>query len=289
MCPDIVETKLMYEREREWKPDPQVINKWTVLHNLQKDYLQRIKPSLDGMKNYQEVLTDKIKKEKQEKENLQNLIQFQNKVNADLRKGDEIKNNSFDSDDKKCDDEELKYKNNKIVGAAKNKFDKNNLHNYNNNNNNNGRSEIENLEERNNNNNGSNNSGNNLIANDSNNNSSDKPNLFALNKKIFNDFKSNASFNNAENYNDNNNSNSSLSSIAQSEKKLDNSNISKLKSAMASFFNKDDKAAFKFSETKSEIKSENANEDINSFIEKNSNKMKGNSLNLSKFLKSNYK
>ena len=251
MCPDIIETKLKFEREREWKPDPQVINKWTVLYNLQKDYLQRIKPGLDGIKNYQDILTDKIRKEKQEKENLQNLIQFQNKVNVDLRKGDEPKNNSFDADDNKCDDEELKYKNNKIIGSAKNdNFKKN---------------EVDNLAQKNNiKDNSKNESVNN---NDDNGNSSDKPNLFAFNKKMFNDFKNTASFDSA--YNNNNSpmnnqpsgKNSDSNGSQQSEKKLNDSNINKLKSAMASFFNKNDKAAFKFSETNSEIKSENANEE----------------------------
>ena len=119
MCPDIIETKLKYEREREWKPDPQLINKWTVLYNLQKDYLKRIKPNLDGVKNYNEVLNKKITKERIEKTNLSNLIQFQNKVNSDLSyKGKNI-NNSFDSDDKKCDDDDLKYHNNKVVGPSK--------------------------------------------------------------------------------------------------------------------------------------------------------------------------
>jgi predicted rRNA methylase YqxC with S4 and FtsJ domains len=119
MCPDIVETKLKLERERKWNPDPQMINKWTVLFNLQKDYLSRIKPALDGMKNYNGVFNEKIKKQKLEKENLENLIQFQNKINADLSSRDVIKNTKFDSDEKICDDEELKYKSNKIVAAVK--------------------------------------------------------------------------------------------------------------------------------------------------------------------------
>ena len=27
MCPDVVNTKLLTQRQREWKPDPQTINK----------------------------------------------------------------------------------------------------------------------------------------------------------------------------------------------------------------------------------------------------------------------
>lgn len=267
MCPDIVETKLMYEREREWKPDPQVINKWTVLYNLQKDYLQRIKPSIDGMKNYQDVLTEKIKKEKQEKENLQNLIQFQNKVNSDLRKTDNIKNNSFDSDDKKCDDEDLKYKNNKIIAPAKN----NNYLNENSNNKDNSDSkkyEVNILAQKNNideNSNDKNDLNNNTNYN--NQNASDKPNLFAFNKKLFTDFKNNNDSANKHNTNNNNNAHTNsqqysernnINQNEQSDNKLDESNKNKLKSAMASFLNKDDKATtFKFSERNSEITNEN--------------------------------
>jgi len=137
MCPDIVETKLKFERERKWNPDPQMINKWTVLFNLQKDYLSRIKPALDGMKNYNGVFNEKIKKQKLEKENLENLIQFQNKINADLSSRDLIKNTKFDSDEKTCDDEELKYKSNKIVAAVEPQLNvsKANIANKSNNNN----------------------------------------------------------------------------------------------------------------------------------------------------------
>jgi len=119
MCPDIVETKLKFERERNWNPDPQMVNKWTVLFNLQKDYLKRIKPSLDGIKNYNSIFNEKIKKQKIERQNLENLIQFQNKVNSDLANKDAIKRTKFDSDNKECDDEEMKYKNNKIAAPVK--------------------------------------------------------------------------------------------------------------------------------------------------------------------------
>ena len=56
MCPDIVETKLLNQREREWRPDPQVINKWTVLYNLQKDYMSRIQPQIQAMKSYDDIM-----------------------------------------------------------------------------------------------------------------------------------------------------------------------------------------------------------------------------------------
>ena len=98
MCPDIVETKLLNQREREWRPDPQVINKWTVLYNLQKDYMQRILPQIEATKKYDDVMHQKIIKEKTEKENLANLIQFQNKVNSDLVRSHHALTTKFDSD-----------------------------------------------------------------------------------------------------------------------------------------------------------------------------------------------
>jgi hypothetical protein len=114
MCPDVVESKLKFQRERNWNPDPQLLNKWTVLFNLQKDYLTRIKPAFDGMKNYNEIFKAKINKQRIEKENLNNLIQFQNKMNSDLSHDEKIKRTEFDVDDLHCDDEELKENSNKI-------------------------------------------------------------------------------------------------------------------------------------------------------------------------------
>jgi hypothetical protein len=116
MCPDIVETKLLNQREREWRPDPQVINKWTVLYNLQKDYMSRILPQIQAMKNYDDGMHDKLIKEKVEKQNLANLIQFQNKVNADLAKGSS--DYKFDTE-KNCDDNGLKFAHNQVVGPEK--------------------------------------------------------------------------------------------------------------------------------------------------------------------------
>jgi hypothetical protein len=115
MCPDIVETKLLNQREREWRPDPQVINKWTVLYNLQKDDMSRIQPQIQAMKGYDDIMHQKIIKEKAEKQNLANLIQFQNKVNGDLKKGDQ--DYKFDSEEN-CDDE-AKFKHNQVVGPVK--------------------------------------------------------------------------------------------------------------------------------------------------------------------------
>jgi hypothetical protein len=119
MCPDIVETRLLNQREREWKPDPQVINKWTVLYNLQKDYMNRMLPQIDAMKNYDDIMHQKILKEKAEKQNLANLIQFQNKVNFDLKKDNGNGNNSFDSNGENCDDDNLKYQHTKTIAPRK--------------------------------------------------------------------------------------------------------------------------------------------------------------------------
>jgi len=38
MCPDIVETKLLSQREREWKPDPAVTNKCIFIYNFKGLY-----------------------------------------------------------------------------------------------------------------------------------------------------------------------------------------------------------------------------------------------------------
>jgi hypothetical protein len=118
MCPDIVETKLLNQREREWRPDPQVINKWTILYNLQKDYMERILPQIEATKKYDDVMHQKIIKEKAEKENLANLIQFQNKVNSDLQKSQKRQITKFDSD-KSDGDESLHYKHLQVVGPSK--------------------------------------------------------------------------------------------------------------------------------------------------------------------------
>jgi hypothetical protein len=113
MCPDIVQTTLLKEREREWKPDPQVINKWTVLYNLQKDYMNRILPNVNSIKDYDKVMHEKLLKEKAERENLSALRQFQEKVNRDLASNKD--NTKFDTDNPECDD--IEYSRNKVVAA----------------------------------------------------------------------------------------------------------------------------------------------------------------------------
>jgi hypothetical protein len=115
MCPDVVDTKLLTQRQREWKPDPKTINKCKtstkigiVLFNLQKDYMERIKPEIDNVKNYDKQMHEKLLKEKIEKENLANLVEFQNKVNSDLAHTANPYAKEFTKDH--CDDEDLKYK-----------------------------------------------------------------------------------------------------------------------------------------------------------------------------------
>ena len=118
MCPDIVETKLLTQRQRLWEPDKHVIDKWAVLYNLQKDYVDRMKPKLDQMKSYDEVLGEKLKKEKADKENLSNLIQFQNKVNGDMKTKSENSNRFYNEDD--SDDTNQSYSNSKTAATKKN-------------------------------------------------------------------------------------------------------------------------------------------------------------------------
>lgn len=258
MCPDIIETKLMYEREREWKPNPQMINKWLVLYNLQNDYLKRIRPNLDAMKNNVDIMNKKIEKEKEQKENLRNSQQFINKMNSDVNKNNEKVNNSFDSNDKKCDDEELMYKNNKIVGPAKEDFDnydttqkginpevsspKNNKNPHVANN-----LEMINLIDK----------GLNRKSNSNNQFNSDMPNVFAFNKKLLNQLKTegrkDTEIGNAYRASDPLKPNIPISNENvnlnrnNGEIKLDNSNINKLKAEMNSF---------KFSEKTSSISQE---------------------------------
>ena len=116
MCPDIVETKLLPQRERAWKPDPQIINKWVVLYNLQKDYINRLKPAADQIKNYDIIMHQKKLKEKIKNENLANLIQFQKHVNNNLARSQLTK---LDQKEEDCDDEDLKYKHNQNLSGGK--------------------------------------------------------------------------------------------------------------------------------------------------------------------------
>ena len=70
--------------------------------------MERIKPEMDNVKNYDKQIHQKLLKEKIEKENLSNLIQFQNKVNSDLAHSSNPYSNEFSKDH--CDDEDQKYK-----------------------------------------------------------------------------------------------------------------------------------------------------------------------------------
>ena len=78
------------------------------MFNLQKDYMERIKPEMDNVKNYDKQIHQRLLKEKVEKENLANLIQFQNKVNGDLAHTSNTYSNEFTKDH--CDDEDMNYK-----------------------------------------------------------------------------------------------------------------------------------------------------------------------------------
>lgn len=86
MCPDIIETQLLTSRHREWKPDPDIINKWVVLYNMQKDYLNKIKPGVDKLASIDKKMHEVNLKKKIQLENLSSIIQFQNKVNDDANK-----------------------------------------------------------------------------------------------------------------------------------------------------------------------------------------------------------
>jgi hypothetical protein len=75
--------------------------------------MERIKPEIDNVKNYDKQIHERLLKEKIEKENLANLIQFQNKVNSDLAKSSNPYSNEFNKDH--CDDEDLKYKHLQVI------------------------------------------------------------------------------------------------------------------------------------------------------------------------------
>ena len=90
-CTDIVSTKLINQRESLLKKDPDIMNKWTNVYNLQKDYFTRIVPKIKEIKNYDETLRLNKKKEKEKEENMKNLIEFENKINKDLREEEQVK------------------------------------------------------------------------------------------------------------------------------------------------------------------------------------------------------
>lgn len=90
-CTDIVSTKLINQRESLLKKEPDIMNKWTNVYNLQKDYFTRIIPKINEIKNYDETLRLNKKKEKEKEENMKNLIEFENKINRDLREEEQVK------------------------------------------------------------------------------------------------------------------------------------------------------------------------------------------------------
>ena len=84
-CTDIVSTKLINQRESLLKKEPDIVSKWTNVYNVQKDYYTRIIPKIKEIKNYDETLRINNIKEKEREENMKNLIEFENKINRDLR------------------------------------------------------------------------------------------------------------------------------------------------------------------------------------------------------------
>ena len=89
-CTDIVQTKLINQKENIWKADPEIINKWSILFNLQKDYYTRILPQIQSMQNYNEKLHTQKLREKEYQRNLKNLMDFENRINLDLKKEEEV-------------------------------------------------------------------------------------------------------------------------------------------------------------------------------------------------------
>ena len=92
-CTDIVSTKLINQRESLLKKEPDIVSKWTNVYNVQKDYYTRIIPKIKEIKNYDETLRINNIKEKEREENMKNLIEFENKINRDLREEERVKIN----------------------------------------------------------------------------------------------------------------------------------------------------------------------------------------------------
>ena len=90
-CTDIVSTKLINQRESLLKKEPDIVSKWTNVYNVQKDYYTRIIPKIKEIKNYDETLRINNIKEKEREENMKNLIEFENKINRDLREEERVK------------------------------------------------------------------------------------------------------------------------------------------------------------------------------------------------------
>jgi len=85
--------------------------------------MNRILPNLKKTQDYDKVLHAKLIKEKQDRENLATLIQFQNKVNSDLshKSREGVKATEFEKE--KCDEEDLKYRHTKSVAPNKEVFE----------------------------------------------------------------------------------------------------------------------------------------------------------------------
>ncbi len=81
--------------------------------------MNRILPNLKNMQNHDKLMHEKLIQEKQEKENLANLIQFQNKVNSDLAHKSREGVNPQEFNKEKCDEEDLKYRHTKHVAPNK--------------------------------------------------------------------------------------------------------------------------------------------------------------------------
>ena len=90
MCPDVVETQFLSQRNRQWKPDSELMNKWISMYNIEKNHYDRVKGNMEKLKDYDKILLEKNIKKKIELNNLANLVQFQNKVNEDIQKHKEI-------------------------------------------------------------------------------------------------------------------------------------------------------------------------------------------------------
>lgn len=133
MCPDIVETQLLSQKNREWKPDPDIMNKWVLLYNMQKDYVKRIKPGVDKFLSYDKVLHEEAVKKKVQLENMANLIQFQNKVNQDISRRNIIEKNIKEEEckDKKERDELDRLSPDFLSGSINKKKNRNEIVNNN--------------------------------------------------------------------------------------------------------------------------------------------------------------
>jgi hypothetical protein len=108
LCPDIVDTKLLKQKERQWQPDPQVLSKWTNMYNLQEDYVKRVLPKFQATMNYDNVLKQKQASEKIRMENADIMKQVQEKINNDLATKYTPNNlNNLSMQNQDCEDNEF--------------------------------------------------------------------------------------------------------------------------------------------------------------------------------------